>query len=669
MNPKLETSLRDLAGVGAARIEQLSTLGLQTVADLLYHRPRRYEDRRHPRPISQLVTGDEALVYGRITVHGLNRFRKGSRSVYEFVLDDQTGRLHCRFWNMAYLQSQLAVGMALFVYGKVAGQKPTYMDHPEFEVIQDREDPNVHLNRIVPVYRATEGLTQRWLRNLIWQLLERIEVPETRDEQLVVKHSGDSRLQQFRRLHFPARPEDIESARRHFALEEFVELQRGFAARRQAFRTRARSLPSSGDNHLIKPFLKVIGFELTGAQTRVLREIRGDLKRAFPMRRLLHGDVGSGKTVVATCVALMAIESGFRVALMAPTEILAKQHFLRLQSWLTHLGLTVDLHTGQARARGPRNAGSLTVGTHALIHEGFQPEKLGLVIIDEQHRFGVVQREKLLRKGCYPHLLVMTATPIPRTLGLTAYGDLDVSVLDELPAQRGTMRTHLRSTADLPKIWRFVGEQLAAGHQAYIVFPRIAENGSQANLKSVVAEHDRLCELLKPHKVGLLHGRMDLTRSQQIMEDFRLGRIQALVATTVIEVGLDVPNATVMVIENAGHYGLSQLHQLRGRIGRGSAESHCILVEDRRATDAMERMKVLLGTNDGFAIAEADLRIRGAGDFLGTRQSGMPKLKFGDLVTDGELVELARRLVESHPRLRDEALPQNTPGSPTIPGR
>jgi len=646
---KLETALRQVPGVGPLRAEQLAGLRLLTVADLLQHRPRRYEDRRHPRAIRELTRGDDVLVRGTIAAHGVNSFKKGAKSVYEFVLNDGTGRLHCRFWNMPYLQTQFAVGVEVFVFGRVTGLKPATLDHPEFEIVPDDDDPNIHLNRIIPVHRLTEGLSQRWLRRLIWQILERMEVPETRDEQRATQHFGAPRLAAFRGLHFPETVEDVERARRRLALEEFVALQRGFAARREAFRARARGRACGGDNRLIKPFLKRVGFALTGAQTRVLRELRADLKRPFPMRRLLHGDVGSGKTVVAACVALMVIESGFDAALMAPTEILAAQHFDRLGGWLADLGVDVRLHTGRSRPASSTGGPSLTVGTHALIHEGFQPERLGLVIIDEQHRFGVVQREQLVRKGSYPHLLVMTATPIPRTLGLTAYGDLDVSVLDELPARRGSVRTHLRTTADLPKIWHFVNDQLAAGRQAYIVYPRIAETGTKAELKSVIAEHDRLRDLLKPHRVALLHGRMDAARSGRTMREFHEGQLAALVATTVIEVGLDVPNATVMVIENAGRFGLSQLHQLRGRIGRGSDESHCILVEDSRQEDAVERLKVLLRTGDGFEIAEEDLRLRGAGDFLGTRQSGLPPLRFGDLVRDRELIELARQLVEVHP--------------------
>lgn len=650
MIPKLETTLQSLAGIGSTRLAQLGRLRLVTVSDLLLNRPRRYEDRRYPIKLGDADENQELLARGQIAAHGVNRYRRGTKAVYECVIDDGTARLHCRFWNMPYLESQLAVGMELFVFGKLTGRRPLVMDHPEFEVIQNDDEPAIHLNRIVPIYRLTEGISQRWLRSLVWRMVNSVEAPESSDEQIVSTINKTNRLEQFRRLHFPNAPDQADSARRHFALEELMALQRGFARRRNAFRARAHSQPAQGDNRLIKPFLKKLSFQLTDGQTQVLREIRSDLGKKYPMRRLLHGDVGAGKTVVAACASLMTIESGYTVALMAPTEILAEQHYLRFRSWFEPLGIQVALHTGKTKPAGETNSPALTVGTHALIHEGFQPECLGLVIIDEQHRFGVVQRDKLVRKGSYPHLLVMTATPIPRTLGLTAYGDLDISRLEEMPARRGNLRTHRRTTAELPKIWRFVKQELDAGRQAYIVYPRIDEKGVKAELKSVIEEHDRLTEILTPHKIGLLHGRIETESAQQIMEAFRQNKIQALVSTTVIEVGLDVPNATVMVIENAGQYGLSQLHQLRGRIGRGVHDSHCILVEDSRKADSVERLKVLLRTNDGFEIAEDDLRLRGVGDFLGTRQSGMPKMKFADLIRDSDLVVLSKKLVEQNPR-------------------
>jgi ATP-dependent DNA helicase RecG len=385
----------------------------------------------------------------------------------------------------------------------------------------------------------------------------------------------------------------------------------------------------------MKPFLAQLGFRLTGAQTRVLREIRADMDGSHPMRRLLQGDVGSGKTVVAACTALMALESAFNVALMAPTEILAEQHYRNFSRWLEPLGVRVELQTGSRKTAGNREAGvrsqppqsppTLFLGTHALLTRGFDLPRLGLVIIDEQHKFGVAQREQLVRKGNYPHLLVMTATPIPRTLGLTFYGDLDVSVIDELPVGRGRVKTFVRTADKLPKVWEFIREKIAAGRQ-------------------VTKEFENVRQSLAPFRAGLLHGRLKSTEKEGVMAAFRANQIQALVATALIEVGLDVPNATIMLIENAERFGLAQLHQLRGRIGRGAHESFCILISGAKTGEARERLRVLEETADGFRIAEADLKLRGPGELLGRQQSGLPRFRFGNLVDDLDLIRGARAL-------------------------
>jgi ATP-dependent DNA helicase RecG len=399
--------------------------------------------------------------------------------------------------------------------------------------------------------------------------------------------------------------------------------------------------------------------------------LRADLGGAQPMRRLLQGDVGSGKTAVAACAALMTIESGFNVALMAPTEILAEQHYRAFRRWFDPLGVTVELRTGSRKigdrrseigdrasatsnfesrtpiSHLPSPRSELTIGTHALLTEGFELPKLGLVIIDEQHKFGVAQRERLVRKGGYPHLLVMTATPIPRTLGLTVYGDLDLSVIDELPAGRGVVKTHVRTATALPKVWEFVRGQLRAGRQAYVVYARIDEAPDDPSVKAVAQECERVRAALAPFQVGLLHGRMAAEEKERVLAAFAAKQLHALVATTVIEVGIDVPNATVMVVENAEMFGLSQLHQLRGRIGRGAHESHCILVASKQTESATKRLGVMAATGDGFKIAEEDLKLRGPGDLLGQAQSGLPPLRFGDLAEDGHLIERARSLVST----------------------
>jgi ATP-dependent DNA helicase RecG len=442
------------------------------------------------------------------------------------------------------------------------------------------------------------------------------------------------------------------------ALDEFIELQVQIRLRRKNFEARAQALPCGGDNRYIKPFLAQLGFKLTGAQTKVLREIRRDMSGAHPMRRLLQGDVGSGKTAVAACAALMALESGFDVALMAPTEILAEQHFRNFQKWFAPLDIGVELQTGSRKtvesresrveSRKPFQPSSLNprpstlyIGTHALLTSGFDLPKLGLVVIDEQHKFGVAQREQLVRKGRYPHLLVMTATPIPRTLGLTLYGDLEVSVIDEPPAGRGRIKTFVRTAGSLPKVWEFIRKKLAAGRQAYVVYPRVEEDRGKG-LKAVTKEFENLKAALAPFRAGLLHGRLKSREKEAVMAAFRANEVNVLLATSLIEVGVDVPNATVMLVENAEQFGLAQLHQLRGRIGRGAHESYCILISDAKTDGADERLKVLEETTDGFRIAEADLKLRGPGELLGREQSGLPQFRFGNLVEDLDLIRRAR---------------------------
>ncbi|HEX7577231.1 MAG TPA: ATP-dependent DNA helicase RecG, partial [Verrucomicrobiae bacterium] len=460
---------------------------------------------------------------------------------------------------------------------------------------------------------------------------------------------------------------DVEIARRRLALDEFVELQLQIQSRRKNFEAKSRALSCGGNNRLMKPFLGQLDFKLTGAQTNVLREIRADMNGAHPMRRLLQGDVGSGKTVVAACSALMALESGFNVALMAPTEILAEQHFRNFQKWFEPLGVKVEMQTGSRKTASDKwqvasdtttppanhvtrhpSPGTLFIGTHALLTAGFEIPKLGMVIIDEQHKFGVAQRETLVRKGHYPHLLVMTATPIPRTLGLTLYGDLDVSVIDEMPGGRGGIKTFVRMADKLPKVWEFIREKISAGRQAYIVYPRVEEQDTANDIKAVTKEFENVQRALAPFKAGLLHGRVKSADKENVMAAFRANQIQALVATALIEVGLDVPNATVMLIENAERFGLAQLHQLRGRIGRGAQESFCILISDAKKPEAQARLKILEETNDGFKIAEADLKLRGPGELLGREQSGMPKFRFGNLVEDLDFIRQAREIVLLH---------------------
>jgi ATP-dependent DNA helicase RecG len=651
--------LGQLPGVGPERAALLQRLQLRTAGALLLHRPRRYEDRRHFQPIARLSLDRPALVRGKIVVAGTCRYRGGRRSVFELIIADDSGRLHCRWWNLPFMEKYFKTGDELVVFGKPSSLRPRAMDHPETEVLQRLEE-SLHLNRIVPIYPLTEGLSQRWLRSLVWRALELFQpaIAEPRPELRVAGQTlmvegaplpAPSRAQAVRMLHFPEEPGDVAIALHRLALDEFIELQAGFQSRRRNLERNARALPCIGDNRLIKPFLGGLGFDLTPSQTKVLRQIRRDLAGPPPMRRLLQGDVGSGKTVVAACAALMALESRASAALMAPTEVLAGQHAHNFRRWFDPLGVAVELRAGgrerlSAAALGAGPA-RLFIGTHALLEESFAPENLGLVIIDEQHKFGVAQREQLVRKGAYPHLLVMTATPIPRTLALTLYGDLDISVIEQSPPGRGRIKTFVRQPASLPKVWKFMGQELAKGRQAYVVYSRLEEEDTPAGIKAVAREFRNLEKVFAPARVGMLHGRLPGPEKERVMAAFAANRLQILLATSIVEVGLDVPNATLMLVENAEQFGLAQLHQLRGRIGRGAADSYCILIAAGQTESARQRLKIMEQTTDGFRIAEADLQFRGAGELLGRQQSGAPPLLFGDLSRHGPLIERARQLV------------------------
>lgn len=692
----LDRPVTRLFGVGPERAAQLARLEIITVADLLLHRPLRYEDRSHFRPIAELQLHEPAITRGKIVALGTKWFHHHEKSIFELIVDDGTGRLHCRWWNQAFMEKYFAAGQEVVVFGKPLSLKPRTIDHPETEVVEGGAESSIHLSRITPVYPLTEGLPQRWLRALIWQTLAvarphivepwpGLSLRAAVDAACGIA-AGDplpARARALQLLHFPETEADAELARQRLALDEFIEFQRQIQIRRKNFEAKAQALPCAGDNRFVKPFLARLGFKLTPAQTRVLRDLRHDLSGPHPMRRLLQGDVGSGKTIVAACCALMALESGYHAALMAPTEILAEQHFANFKNWFAPLGIAVELCTGSrktaelhgappalpslaanqrpaatadgppAAVPAPAAAGphappvprpvSLTIGTHALIESAFVPDHLGLVIIDEQHKFGVAQREQLVRKGHYPHLLVMTATPIPRTLGLTLYGELDVSTVDEPPPGRGQLRTFVRGADKLPPVWAFIREQLAAGRQAYVVCPRVEDAGA-GGLKAVKREFELVQQALAPFAAALLHGRLRTKEKDAVMAAFRAATAQVLVATSLIEVGLDVPNATIMLVQNAEQFGLAQLHQLRGRIGRGAHRSYCILVAAAKSKEAEQRLRILEETTDGFRIAEADLKLRGPGEFLGQQQSGAPKFRFGDLLTDAELVREAREL-------------------------
>ena len=657
LNP-IDQPVASLGGVGRDRLARLEKLGIRTIKDLLWYGPKRYEDRNRPHKIDKLGKGDIATVTGVIAAGGVKRMR-GGRSMFEFILDDGTARLNCRWWNMPYMNRYYKTGDTVHVHGKISSQKPLAMDHPEAEVEEEGEE-FIHLKRVVPVYRLTEGVKQRWLRATIWKAVDNFagKVSDVHANWL----DGDDGYwlpiqEAFKEVHFPEDLEKVSIARERLALEEFIRFYCRIRDKRQIFQSKIKALDCSGDDRLVNPFLSGLGFNLTGAQQRAWIDISKDMAGSFPMRRLLQGDVGSGKTVVAACAAVRAIESGFSVIFLAPTEILAEQHYRVLSKWFEPLNIKVHLHTASKKTLNGSDSKQfdfkvvdealppVVVGTHALVEDKFSLEDIGLAIIDEQHKFGVEQRKKLVRKGSYPHVLVMTATPIPRTLGLTVYGDLDCSVIDELPPGRGRIRTFVRTPDSLQKVWEFIRQKIAEGRQAYIVYPRVDDQGG-GNIKAVNQELDTVKSNLVPYKVGLIHGRLKPAEKEEAISGFLCGEIKVLLSTSVIEVGVDIPNSTIMLIENADRFGLAQLHQLRGRIGRGSHESYCILIADKVTEEGQRRLNVMEKCSDGFMLAEEDLRQRGPGELLGKSQSGIPDFNFGILVEDWLLLQKARTLVD-----------------------
>ncbi len=663
----LESAIADVAYMQPQRARQFVKFGIATVADLLTHYPKRYEDRRTFDHFPHAESETPVCVCGTVLSVSVKRLR-GGRTMVEVTLEEANAsalspRLICRWFNVYHIQKMIAAGHKVIVFGKPkerAGK--LYIDHPEFEIVEG-EDVSIHVNRITPIYRLTEGITQRMCRGAVYRALETLDLAALRDRlprELDTTPYGTA----LRQIHFPDSEADRETARKHLVLGEFFAMQLFVGAKR------AESVSRPGRNHcgpgaLMERLHGSLPFPLTGAQNRAIAEIRADLAAPRPMNRLLHGDVGSGKTLVALSAMLLCVESGAQAALMAPTQILAEQHYLHCKRWLEPLGLNIALRTGSKKtetamplfddgawldsvvgkpgARRPAHSGDpqIIIGTHALLYEGAGLTNLGLAVIDEQHKFGVLQRAKLIEQSSAPDVLVMTATPIPRTLTMTVYGDLDVSTLDEMPAHRGKIVTAVRDTSKLPDAAAFIRKELEAGRQAYIVYPLIDES-EKLDAKAAAQEFEKWQSLLAPLKCELLHGRIDPAEKDAIMEKFRAGRAHALIATSVIEVGIDVPNATIMLIENAERFGLAQLHQLRGRIGRGTHKSWCILISDATDAPALEKLNTMQETADGFKIAEADLRLRGPGDILGTAQSGLPPLKLGNLLADQAWMRAAR---------------------------
>ena len=658
--------LSTLSDHGLVSLKELSSLqaaGLARVLDFLERFPKRYEDRRQFDHFPAQAGGDPVCIRAMVVDSSVRRFGGSRRS--DEVLVESEGRgvfeeakLRCRWFNMPYVTKVLAAGHEIVLYGRVKEQTGSLvMDHPEFEIIAEDSSESVHLERIVPVYRNISGITQRRLREIVFQVLA--EVDET---SLLWHYDIDTsypRVEAFREIHFPKELEEAEAARRYFALEEFFLIQLNVVWRRNRHKQRKGQVQGER-SHLVEAFYTALPFELTVAQQRSIEEIHNDMLSTQPMQRLLQGDVGSGKTFVALVAALYAVDSGNQVALMAPTQILAEQHYQTFSHWLTSLGVQVTLVTSSRKESSMlelenSSRAQVVVGTHALLYDDSLFSQLGLVIVDEQHKFGVEQRNRLIEMGEVPDVLAMTATPIPRTLTQTIYGDMDVSVIDEFPAGRGKIITGVRVKPKVSDVTRFIKESLEKGRQAYIVYPLVEESES-LSVGSAVVEVEKWRKRFSKYEVGLLHGKLAADQKEAVMESFRIGKVDVLVATSVVEVGVDVPNANIMIIYGAERFGLAQLHQLRGRIGRGEHKSYCVLVTEKKELDEANKLEVLASTRDGFQIAEADLTMRGPGEVLGTQQSGLSHLKFPEFLASPELVrearELAQALLEKDPELR-----------------
>ncbi|MGD0200064.1 MAG: ATP-dependent DNA helicase RecG, partial [Bryobacteraceae bacterium] len=644
----LSTPLMYLKGVGPARAAMLESKGLKTVEDLLAYPPFRYEDRSNVKPIAQLAPGEMATVMVQVRTARLAGFRRRDLGLFEATFSDSSQQpLLAKWFHAPYLAGVLAPGQKVALYGKVELDSYTgelSMLHPEFEVFgEDEEDEaGLHTGRIVPIYEAAGKVTTRVFRRLMLRALDtlaplRDPLPESVRPPLRLPDLGTA----IRQLHFPPPEEDLRllnafrsPAQFRLIFEEFFWLECGLALKHQAARMQPGISFQLG-GRIREQVKRMLPFKPTGAQKRVLGEIARDMESPAPMNRMLQGDVGSGKTLVAAEAAIIAIENGYQVALLAPTEILAAQHYLYFKSLFAKLGYAVAPLTGSSspgeKARFKRALGAgaiqLAVGTHALIEENVEFQRLGLAIVDEQHRFGVMQRLKFIRKGVHPDVLVMTATPIPRTLALTLYGDLDISVIDELPPGRRPIVTRHLGEDRIEQVWSFLKGQVEEGRQAYVVYPVIEESETQA-IKAAEKMHRHLSvEVFPQLRIGLMHGRLTAAEKEAAMESFKNRQTQVLVSTTVIEVGIDVPNASVMVIEQAERFGLAQLHQLRGRVGRGAEQSYCILVTGKLSDTSRERIRTMVDSSDGFYIAEIDLKLRGPGEFFGTRQSGLPALR------------------------------------------
>ncbi len=643
----LSTEIRYQKGVGPKLAEILAKLGIKTVNDLIYYFPREYEDRRSPVPLSKLELGMGSIIKASVVRLSLGRTRRNFQIV-KGLIRDASGEVTAVWFNQPFLLTALKPGTELYLNGRL--ERNPYLGQIVFvprsyEVITDSNRNDL----IVPIYGLTEGLYQKTLRKLIKSVLEKA-IDNVRDplpQYIKDKFSLPELKSSISKLHFPSKPEETEAARHRLAFDELLLFQMSILRNRKSIE-KEKGIKFAVDGGLTEKFLRSLPFKFTDAQEKVLNEIKADMGDEHVMNRLLQGDVGSGKTVVALYAMLIAVQNGYQAVLMAPTEILANQHFAKISTFVKGLDMEVLILTGSEKEGRSEIFDKLAsgkpliiVGTHALIEENVRFGRLGLVVIDEQHRFGVEQRFKLREKGRNLDLLVMTATPIPRTLALTLYGDLDRSVIDELPPGRTKVITRFVQEKERKKLYEFIRAQVKEGRQVYVVCP-LVEESEKLDLKAAEDEVKTLKKIFREFKVGLIHGRLKGDKKDKAMSAFVKGKINILVSTTVIEVGIDVPNSTIMVIEHAERFGLSQLHQLRGRIGRGEKQSYCFMVGEPESETQRARMEAMLRTSNGFEIAEVDLKLRGPGEFFGRAQSGLPNFRVADIINDESTIREAR---------------------------
>jgi ATP-dependent DNA helicase RecG len=678
----LESEVKYLKGVGPARAEMLATRDIRTLEDLLYYTPFRYEDRLRLTAVRDLVIGQTATVLVDVLSAGLMRTKRGV-FIYDLAARDRTGMLRCKWFNAVHLDRNKVFQPAqrVFFHGKV--ERDPYgarveMLQPQFEIMTEETaagGESLEVGRVVPIYESIGRLTPRVLRRLMWAGLTAVngQIGEILPASVCARNALPDRGEALRLTHFPDKERSLEElalfrtpAQKRLIFEELFNVSAGLILRgRRAKLT--EGIAFEVNESARRAIKQVLPFHPTAAQKRVLREIVDDMRASRPMNRLLQGDVGSGKTIVALQAAIVAIDNDYQVGVMAPTEILATQHYLYMKQLLSPLPYQVELLTsarkGKEKSEVKRRLAAgevnLVVGTHALIEQDVEFARLGLVVVDEQHRFGVLQRHRLIRKGLPPDVLVMTATPIPRTLALTLYGDLDSSTIDELPPGRTPIQTKLLEERDRPLAFELIRRRVRQGEQAFVIYP-VIEESETLDVQAAVRMHQQLSQNVFPElRVGLLHGRLSSAEKESAMLAFKNGEVHVLVSTTVVEVGVDVPNATVMVVEHADRFGLAQLHQLRGRIGRGRAKSTCLLMASEKRTEvADERLRALVESTDGFRIAETDLNIRGPGEFFGTRQWGIPAFRVANLLRDQEILEWARREAAAfleHPASKEES--------------